>query len=395
MAIIVLTLLLILAQTVPLPPDVWHGLSGRETAAAVFAAIGQPQRWFPLSLDPAATRATAFFFLVPLTLFIATLHLDRRGQRLLVMMFAGFGILNALLVTVQAQGYNGLTLYFTTPTRPGTGLFANKNHCAVMLVATMPALIAICQTSLARYSTAARRMACIGTLVFLSLTVFGCLSRAGLALLPIGIVVSLVVMARDGVSRRTVIIGATVFVAILIAAIVILPRTFIVAETLARFNTDSEGRYNFWPDVVAAIRSYSPMGSGLGTFVSVFNAKEALDNVHLTYTNHAHSDYLEIALETGLPGVMMTLAFLSWFAVMAYRRLRENWNGAGMDMILIACTGITLLLVHSALDYPLRTLSLAGAMAVFAAILGSPVEFHSAIPGSNRYGHRVRARRGA
>lgn len=394
MAIILLTLLLILAQTVSLPPALWQALPGRGSAIAVFAAIGEPHHWFTWSLDPAATRASALFFLVPAILFVATVHLGRDDQWRLIMLFGGFALLNALLVTFQAQGYNGLTLYFTTPTRPGTGLFANKNHCAVMLVAAMPAIVAICQTLLRKQSLAARRTVCIGALVFLSLTVFGCLSRAGLALLPIGLGVSLLLIAREGVSRRTMIVGAIAFAAVLVVATVVLPRTFIIAQTLARFNTDSEGRYNFWPDVLTAIRTYFPAGSGLGTFVSVFNAQEALDNVHLTYTNHAHSDYLEIALETGLPGLILTLAFLLWFAGLAIRRLRDTWNGAGFEMVLIACTVIGLLLIHSGLDYPLRTLTLAGTAAVFAGILASPVEFRSAMPSSNRYGRRVRAQRG-
>lgn len=395
MMLIVLTLVLILVQTIPLPPAIWQALPGRAAASGVFAAIGEPQRWFPLSLDPAATRASAFFFLVPATLFIATLHLDREGQYRLVALFALFALVNALLVTIQAQGHTGLTLYFTTPTRPGTGLFANKNHCAAMLVAAMPAMIAICRSLLRDYSRTARHVACAAILVFLSLAVFGCLSRAGIALLPIGLGVALLMMARGQMSRRTIVIGTAVFAVLLLVAIFILPRTYIVAQTLSRFNTDSEGRYNFWPDVIAAIRTYLPAGSGIGTFVSIFTAQETLDNVHLTYTNHAHSDYMEIALETGLPGLVLTIAFLIWFVAVSWRRLGENWRGAGLDPVLIACTGMTILLIHSGLDYPLRTLTLAGTFAMFAAILASSAEFRSALQASTRYGRGSRAHRRA
>lgn len=387
------TMLLILLQLVPLPPSLWQSLPGRALPADILATIGARDRWMPITLNPTATKATLFYFLVPAMLYVATLHLGRDGHRILFQVFTVFALVNAFLVVLQAQGVTALTLYWTTPTRPGFGLFANKNHCAALLVAAMPIAVSTCTHLLRDRSAGARYMASAITLMLLAVTVFGCLSRAGLALMPIGLGSSLLILLRDRLSPRTILWAAAGFAIVLVLAFVVLPRTYIVAETLQRFGADSEGRYDFWPDVVAAIRTYAPVGSGLGTFVPVFTLHETLENVHLTYTNHAHSDYLEILLETGVAGGLLVVAFLVWFVVTGTKRLRANWSTAGFDMMTAAVTAMLVLLVHSGLDYPLRTLSLSGLFAVAAAILASPAAFHSAMSPASGYGRRKGSRK--
>jgi O-antigen ligase len=383
---------LILIQLVPLPPTLWQALPGRALPTSILASLGAAGAWMPLSLDPSTTEATVFYFLVPAMLYVTTLSLGRGGHRLLFLIFTVFALINALLVVLQAQGMTALTLYWTTPTRPGFGLFANKNHCATMLVVAMPIVVSTCGDLLRDRSAASRYMVSGIALTILAVTVFGCLSRAGLALMPLGLGAALLILLRGQVSKRTLLWGGIGFSALLLVAFVILPRTYIVAETLQRFGADREGRYDFWPDVITAIRAYAPVGSGLGTFVPVFTLHETLENVHLTYTNHAHSDYLEILLETGVAGGILILAFIIWFVLTAAKRLKDNWNTAGFDMIAAATTAILILLIHSGLDYPLRTLTLAGACAVLAAILASPAAFGSAKSAASRYGRRSRSR---
>jgi O-antigen ligase len=387
------TMLLILAQLVPLPPAWWRALPGRALPADILATIGAPDQWMPITLNPTATKATLFYFLVPAMLYIATLHLGRGGHRILFQVLTAFAIINALLVVLQAQGVTALTLYWTTPTRPGFGLFANKNHCAAFLVAAMPIAVSTCVHLLRDRSAGARYMASAVMLTLLSVTVFGCLSRAGLALMPIGLGSALLILLRDRLSRRTFLWSAVVLVVILVLAFFILPRTYIVAETLQRFGADREGRYDFWPDVLAAIRTYAPVGSGLGTFVPVFTLHETLENVHLTYTNHAHSDYLEIVLETGGAGAVLVAAFLLWFVLTAAKQLRDNWATSGFDLIAASATAILVLLIHSGLDYPLRTLALSGLFAVAAAVLASPAAFRSAMSSTSGYGRRQGSRK--
>ena len=391
--LIVATLLLLLVQLVPVSPSIWHSLPGREHELDVYTAAGAPDRWAPISLNSSATRDTIAFFLVPLSMFVAVLRIDRDAQRRLLMVIAAFCLLNGFLVMAQFQGFSWLTFY-STYGRPGTGLFANKNHSAVFLVAAMPAVAWAIMESRQTVAITTRRWIAVGTIGFLSLAVFGCLSRAGLGLLPLGIAVSAVILAPGAVGGRRTAVAFGCFVALMLLLVVILPKTDVVARALARFDATSDLRYQFWPVVKDGIRAYFPVGSGFGTFQPVFAALEPLSIVKPTYVNHAHSDYLEIALEGGLVAVILMLAFIVWFAATAIVRLRTCRRGqVGFAPVAIAVAGITELLLHSVLDYPLRTLALATLASVYCAVLSNrPTALDLQELSRYRRGNRSRAR---
>lgn len=372
LALLAAMILLVVVQLVPLPPALWRALPGRAMAATVFDVVGARDAWLPLSLDPAGTRAVGLYLIPPVAMFVATLHLDRAGQLKLVLLVVAAALISALLVMVQAQGAMDLTLYDAPHATKGKGIFANKNHNAALLVLAIP-LAAMLGQRLARFRQRGTQQAVTAIVVaVLALAVLGCLSRAGIALLPVALLACVPLVGAWSVVRRhpRIAVGAIVVV---VLAVVLIAQSSIVRETLDRFGASQEGRYVFWPDVVAAIRQFMPWGSGLGTFVPVFRMSESLNAVHETYTNHAHADFMEIALEAGVPGLLLVLAFLGWFAVTCWSRLRRRTGGADFGPVFASATGIALLLAASAVDYPLRTLLLACVFAVLAAILATPV----------------------
>lgn len=369
--LIAIGMVLMLAQIVPLPPSIWHSLPGREQQLAAYTALGDPGRWAPISLDPASTRDTIAFFLVPLTMFLAVVRIERDAQRRLLQLIAIFGLLNSFLVIAQFQGFSWLSLY-STYGRPGSGLFANKNHSALFLVTAMPAVAWLIMDQFQNVEIALRRWIAIAATCFLSLTVFGCLSRAGLGLLPIGIAACAILIAPSTLGKRPALLAFGSLVGVMLLLAVILPRTAVVAQALSRFDATSDLRYQFWPVVVHGVKVYFPFGSGFGTFQPIFAALEPLSIVKPTYVNHAHSDYLEIALEGGVIGVFLLLGFGVWFAATAIARLRRSERGhVGFAPIAIGVAGIVEILLHSILDYPLRTLALAAVMSVYCAILAT------------------------
>jgi O-antigen ligase len=114
-----------------------------------------------------------------------------------------------------------------------------------------------------------------------------------------------------------------------------------------------------------------PWGSGLGTFVPVFQANENLDLVQAAWVNHAHNDLLEWLLETGLPGAILlaaALASLIWRML----RLMRSRTVADPAPALAGFTILLLLSVHSLVDYPLRMRSLAAVAALAIAFILSP-----------------------
>lgn len=394
--LILLVMALLLVQLVPLPPSLWHELPGREIAVSVHAAIGEPNRFAPISLDPEATRDTLAFFIVPVAMFVATIRIGREGQHRLLQVVAAFALLNGLLVIAQFQGFSWLNLY-TSYGRPGTGLFANKNHCALFLVASMPAVTWAITQARAKISESARRWIAVAATGFVSLTVFGCLSRAGLALLPIGVALSGLIIAPRALRGRQAGLVLGGFVVAMLLLVLVLPQTAVVSRALSRFDAQSDFRYQFWPVVIQGVKAYFPFGSGLGTFRPVFAALEPLSIVKPTFVNNAHSDYLEIALEAGGAGVALVLGFVVWFVATAVARLRSCRRGhAGFAPVAIAAVGIVELLLHSIVDYPLRTLALSALTAAYCGILAiRPSALDLQEPSCYRENNRRRARTGA
>ena len=79
--------------------------------------------------------------------------------------------------------------------------------------------------------------------------------------------------------------------------------------------------------------------------------------------NHAHSDWLELLLETGVVGIALAALFLAWWGL----RVRAVWQAEERDPFAQAATiASAAMMLHSVVDYPLRTAALS---AVFAACL--------------------------
>jgi O-antigen ligase len=67
-----------------------------------------------------------------------------------------------------------------------------------------------------------------------------------------------------------------------------------------------------------AMADYLPAGSGLGSFRKVYRLYESPGTVTNEYVIHAHNDYAELALELGVPGVILMALFLAWWAGAAW-----------------------------------------------------------------------------
>jgi O-antigen ligase len=127
--------------------------------------------------------------------------------------------------------------------------------------------------------------------------------------------------------------------------------------------TSVSERQTMWANTAPAAVDFMPVGSGIGSFPALYASFENPSEVTTTYTSHAHNDYLEIALETGLPGVLLVIAFLFWWG----SRALSIWRSPQIDVYAAAGTvASAALLLHSFVDYPLRT---AGLSAVLAACL--------------------------
>jgi O-antigen ligase len=374
--LLMLMMLLPLVQVVPLPPSLWTMLPGREDAAQIIQAAGLAPRWMPISLQPDATRLAAAYLIPPAVMLIATFHATAAQRLLYGWVIVAMALAGALLGLLQAGGSQSFYIYDTGRFTAATGFFANKNHYADMLLIGILLAPALMSTGRRLGLRSPSRLATAGAIAILTVALPAANSRMGLVLLPVALVPALLLLMPARFYRqarpRHAVIGAAVLAVLVLAA----ASSGVVTRLLNRFGGDTDARFKFWPDVITAIDHYRPIGSGLGSFIKIFQRHESMSTLDFTYVFHAHNDVLEIALETGWMGIALIVFAAVLWLIGGWRVLRPSAWGAFTPVHVAAVLGIAILIMHSMVDYPLRTLSLACVMAFLSGCL-APAQWAS------------------
>ena len=118
---------------------------------------------------------------------------------------------------------------------------------------------------------------------------------------------------------------------------------------------------------VQAAAAYLPWGSGLGSFSAAYAPFEPVAAMTNVYALHAHNDLVELAVEAGIPGLILLLALLGLLVAGVRKALTDRTSpDAIMLAVLIA---VLMPLAHSLVDYPLRTLAVSSLFALVLAHL--------------------------
>lgn len=354
-----------LLQMVPLPPELWRAVPGRDLWYRLLELAEIAPKWRPLSLDPAATERSFLALLPGLAAFVAIVHQPASDRRKLVAVVVGAALFSAILGALQVAGGRDSGFNLTGGSHSGypIGLLRNRNHQADLLLI---GLVLVCVIGRLRSGETARaegRLFIAAIALVFAAGVIATTSRVGMFLLPFALGSGMLILF--GVRPKPK--------ALLIAGGVIALSAFIVSQSsafqraAARFDFTTDLRFDFWRDTMWAIGEYAPWGSGLGTFVPVFQTAENLNLVNRFYVNNAHNDYLELMLEAGAPAIVLLLAFLGFILASGYRLARKERGSKDKILAAGALISILLIMVHSAFDYPLRVLSLE---AVFGLLCG-------------------------
>ena len=361
-----------LVQLIPLPASLWASLPGRDQAALAIELAGIGPAWVPLSLAPEETWRS-FLALLPSVAMVCGVTICGAAFRLrsvqLILIFALASLIVAGAQTIL--GGSALHLWPSTNRDTVVGLFANRNHFATLCVLSLPFAAVLGARSL-RHLHSDQRMFWF-SILFVGSTILALAvirSRMGLVLAIPSLGTSvLAAWIASGRGRpqplHFAVIGGLVLTVAAVALIVLPP-------VLERFDNSGpqEGRFENWPTVLDAAGSYLPFGSGIGSFDAVYRSVEPLTRLDENYFNQAHNDYLETWLETGWFGMGLVIVFLAWFA----RRSWAAWRAAistERDLQRAASIAIGVVLLHSIVDYPLRTETIAVIFALCCAILDS------------------------
>jgi O-antigen ligase len=163
----------------------------------------------------------------------------------------------------------------------------------------------------------------------------------------------------NGVGTLLPVLGIAVFCVLLVLLTIWLGRG-LAWDRLLKSTPVEDMRFLIVPTLAAMIRLYLPLGSGFGSFERVYQVHEPDRLLQPTYANHAHNDWLEIALTGGIPAMTLLLVAIIVFCLRV-RALFARGLAPSRELNLarLGLLVIFLMALASLGDYPLRVPSLA------------------------------------
>ncbi|RUT29978.1 hypothetical protein EMQ25_11600 [Arsenicitalea aurantiaca] len=316
----------------------------------------------PLALTVDWNRTLeAFLFVLPVIVFF--LVLLRLGMdelnRLLPFFLLGL-LLNMAFALVQFSASSPIIVGFL-PYPTGAGFFANQNHFAALLFVGIPFVIY-------QFVIIKRPLLSLFAIVLMVLVGFATRSVAGAFLSLFCAAVSFALIANMPSRLRWLLIGLATAGAIFLSS---------NPGNVLEINPDNPlDRTTIRANTIEGIGANMPFGTGFGTFEIVYPRFEAETDIRSVYINHAHNEYLELLLEGGLPALALIALYLLMLARAALRQPHTAMRTA-------ALCGIVFLLIHSFVDYPLRTMGMALVFAFLNAIV-----FSTALPAARSQSNR-------
>lgn len=350
---------------------------------------------FAVSLDVEATRLALEVLGILLIAFLIFANFFVSGKRLLWLrsFFILFGLSLAVFGLIQKYTWNGKYYWLIQPSTPPTapfGSFVNHNHFAgyLEMIAPIPLamfLVRSVNREISFFNLFAAAM--MGIAVFLSL------SRGGMLSLLSGFIFVVAFGARPAIerfrgyeisSRLPIFLLQIAAVALISAAIVFGVLWIGGDEVVERVrnvelsgsvessgNQDErflDGRFWIWRDTLQMIRANWQTGVGLGAYETAFPLFTRSNGSLIV--SQAHNDYLQIAADCGVVGVLLA----TWFLVVLFRDIKRAMRHREpvMSGMALGCGGgIVAILVHSLFDFNLQLPSNALLFLALAAVVSN------------------------
>ena len=330
---------------------------------------------FTVSMAQYQTVSHLLLLVTYLTAFFLTLVLcrDPNAKRRLVFAIVSLGVFEALYGLIQyLTGWQQIFTYVKKYyLEEATGTYINRNHFAGFLEMILPfAVVLALRWARLLFQNTSRRTATIRKIasrtellslvfwLFLAAVLFVALVLSRSRMGTISALVSVVaILALDGTASMRAHTRAAVTVLFFLGVLGLVVWIGIDPvmsrfETLGQeYNFNGQNRISIWRDTLGLIRHHPLLGTGLGSFSTVYPSVQTVF-LHLL-VEHAHCDYLEVASELGLPGAILVFGSIFWVLARTggqYKKAEESFDKA----VSLGCIGsIAAILVHSLADFNL------------------------------------------
>lgn len=320
---------------------------------------------------PGAAANSAESLVVPFAVLMLVAGLCERERAWLPVIMLGMIAVAAVLGLLQFSGAGFDNLLINDTPGEVSGNFANRNHFALFLAFGC----ALAPTwAFSDGPRAGWRMPVAGGLVILFvLLILATGSRAGLMVGAFGVLAGLP-MLYNGIRRDyrhlpswalPVIFAGTLALLALSVLVSINASRAVSINRMLSLDGGQDLRIRNIFTILKMIRIYFPFGSGFGGFDPIFRIHEPFDMLKWTYFNHAHDDFLEIALDGGVIAIFLCIFVMYWWFLCSVKAWRN-----GSDQARAGSTILGLTMISSIFDYPARTPIVMAVMVIAAIWLG-------------------------
>lgn len=386
-------------QLVPLPPELWQQLPGRDLVVEIDKTAGITGAWRPVSLVPPLTQHALFSMLLPFGAVLLAVQLDHRQQRHLLIAAVALIVASGLLSIIQIQspqlrdvfGYRRVDQYLAT------GFLSNRNHQGLALVwgvVLSMAVVSNYATRLARLHPRLPALAVLATLLIFFALILVTGSRAGLLLFGGSVCALPLLWPASRLASGHSALARAAAVALLVSLLAIVAMiSFDNGRALALSRLIETDRAEELRPVIAAqtrsfLGNYWPVGTGMGTFLPLYSLHEPPALMLQNYINQAHNDWLDLVLTGGVPAIVLLAAYVVFALLQGWKLFvrqsrRQNgtiWGRAALFVLIL--TGAA-----SAVDFPLRApfmMTLAALALVWLQPPEAPPEPANRSPSSKR-----------
>lgn len=360
-----------LLQLLPMPAFGWHLPPARDALAADLAQAGVtafPKHW---TLAPQASESALWALMPALAAFFAAMALDVGHRRRLLQGIVLLVLFNVAFAFFQAglPPSSQLRLYAEFDAGFG-GLLVNTNHQATACIIGMLLAVGLAVEAQARVERGETRpymhwwyaSLAGGFLLMVPLST----ARAGM---PIAFASLALVLVLTGVLRPSRIGRSKRATALAIGLAVVSILGLRVALGWTAVDEAEELRHTMRAASVAAGTLQAPLGSGMGSFIPVFEQSAPPALWLARYVNHAHNEYVQWWLEAGWLGMLALGSALALLAVCGWRLALLHVRGSNAALASACFVAVCAVLAHSWVDFPLRTTTLMTTAAALAGLM--------------------------